>query len=110
MAYAVMGRLPWVWLRSVGDNAALLYAEGIAALVVQYLHRALRRKEVLVVPGRQGAALFHLEQRPLAAALTAAADTHGDGGDHIPRACCSSAALSIGGKSLPRRSARRKIP
>ena len=27
-----------------------------------------------------------------------------------PRACCSSAVLSIGGKSLPRRSARRKIP
>ena len=93
-----------------GRYAALLHAEGVAALVVQYLHRVFRRKEVLVVPGRQGSALFHLEQRPLAAALTAAADTHGDGGDHIPRACCSSAALSIGGSSLPRRSARRKIP
>ena len=130
-----------------GRYAALLHTEGISALVVQYLHRIFRRKEVLVVPGRQSAALFYLEQRPLAAALTAAADTHGDGGDrrshairhldhavapgghpavrpqrgrhmagHLgivavyPRACCSSAALSIGGRSLPRRSARRKIP
>ena len=41
-----------------GRYAAFLRVDGIAALVVQYLYCVLRREEILVIPGRQGAAFF----------------------------------------------------
>ena len=77
-----------------GRYAALLHAEGIAALVVQYLDHA-------VAPGGHPA-VCPQRGRHMAGQLSVVSV--------YPRACCSNAALSIGGRSLPRRSARRKIP
>ena len=92
-----------------GGKPPALHRHGIAALIVQNFN-GLRNKQILIIPRCQCPAFLHLEKRTFPTALAPAADTHSDSGDYSISACWISAAFSKGGSSLPRRSARLKIP
>ena len=109
MAYAVIGRFPWVWLRRVGDTPPFSTQRESPPLVVEYLYRVLRRKEILVISGCQSAAFSIWSSGPLPPPSQPQRIRMEMAGIHPPRLLFQRR-FELGGRSLPRRSARRKIP
>jgi hypothetical protein len=104
------------WRFSVGSDTDLA-----ATLIIEDVEVYHRLEKVLVIIGRKGCALVRLDQCAFSTAFAARANFEGiryssvgssaSSFSHFDRSSiCSNAAFSMGGSSLPRRSALRKIP